>query len=290
MQFSKLVLITVVCIVISFCSDSVQPARADKNSSYFELTITGQDGEQRVYSSKSLLEHPDIRTVTFEGVPGYKNRMMTFKVIRLADLMEGIPVSPDATIQFFARDNFASPLEAERALNTGSGGSVAYLAIEGPGNKWPPLQSKEDSAGPFYLVWENPELSDIGREEWPYMVDRIVVLEPASRRYAAINPEGRLGSGHLAAKGFKVFVKHCIACHKLNRIGSATKDPDLNYPMSPVEYFRNGVLKKFIRDPQSVRLFPGSNMVGFSKDVLSDAELNQLIAYFGYMSERNKDD
>jgi cytochrome c1 len=65
--------------------------------------------------------------------------------------------------------------------------------------------------------------------------------------------------------------------------------PDLNLPMNPTEYFREGILGTFIRDPQSVRNIPGSRMSAFPESVISDAEMSQLLAYLRHMAGRKLD-
>jgi cytochrome c2 len=188
-------------------------------------------------------------------------------------------------VEFIARDGFTSPLNPELLQNVSPHKSIAYLAIEDPGNKWPKHALGEETAGPFYLLWVNPELSNVGREEWPFKFNRVVVREPLEERYGAMVPDTKFGHGHAVKKGFDVYVKNCIACHKLEKTGPGTMGPDLNYPMSPVEYFKEGILRKFIRDPQSIRSFPDSAMGGFSEKLLSEDELDQLILYLEYMAQ-----
>jgi cytochrome c1 len=75
----------------------------------------------------------------------------------------------------------------------------------------------------------------------------------------------------------------------MNGDGAATIGPDLNLPMNPTEYFAPKVLGAYIRSPQSVRSWPGMIMSGFSATAIADGELEDLIAYLGYMStHRNK--
>ena len=80
------------------------------------------------------------------------------------------------------------------------------------------------------------------------------------------------------------FITSCFACHKIQKMGTAVMGPDLNYPMNPTEYFKNGILKKFIRNPRSIRDWPDRQMPGFSKKEMSDNELNNLIKYLEEIS------
>ena len=70
----------------------------------------------------------------------------------------------------------------------------------------------------------------------------------------------------------------------MNGNGTASIGPDLNLPRNPTEYFEAEGLEALIRNPASVRTWPGMVMRGFSAAVIPDAELADLIAYLGYMS------
>lgn len=62
--------------------------------------------------------------------------------------------------------------------------------------------------------------------------------------------------------------------------------PDLNVPYNPIEYFQPVYLRKLIRDPQSLRRWPQAKMPGFAESVLSEQELDALLAYLGHMAAR----
>jgi cytochrome c1 len=62
--------------------------------------------------------------------------------------------------------------------------------------------------------------------------------------------------------------------------------PDLNVPMNPVEYFQPSALRRYLRDPASVRTWPEQKMPGFGPERLSDADLDAVIAYLVHMAER----
>ncbi|MCX7079801.1 MAG: cytochrome c, partial [Pseudomonas sp.] len=89
-------------------------------------------------------------------------------------------------------------------------------------------------------------------------------------------------------QGFALFQKNCLACHRLNGAGDAQFGPDLNIPFSPTEYFGTDFLKRYIRDPQSLRHWPQAKMPGFSATVLPDAELDLLMGYLKHMAGRKQ--
>ena len=62
--------------------------------------------------------------------------------------------------------------------------------------------------------------------------------------------------------------------------------PDLNQPMNPTRYMTPDGLHALIRDPRSVRSWPGMQMPGFAAAQLSDAEIDQIIAYLDHMAAR----
>jgi mono/diheme cytochrome c family protein len=47
-------------------------------------------------------------------------------------------------------------------------------------------------------------------------------------------------------------------------------------------------LRALIRDPGSVRNWPDRRMPAFSKDVLSDADLDAIAAYLAYLAAKRK--
>jgi mono/diheme cytochrome c family protein len=68
--------------------------------------------------------------------------------------------------------------------------------------------------------------------------------------------------------------------------GSATVGPDLNLPMNPTEYFQPAALKRYIREPRSVRRWGGMRMEDFGPDAMSDREIDLVIDYLRYMAGR----
>jgi mono/diheme cytochrome c family protein len=246
------------------------------------------DGKEVVLSAEELLARPDVESVTLKDVSAYPREEMTYKAVKMATLMRELGIGGDRNIQFIARDGFTANLEANLLRNTSEEGAIAYLAVEDPANPWPPHRSGEGTAGPFYLFWMHPERSGIGREEWPYKFNRIVARDPLEKLYPEIVPPDSAPDHETLTAGFRVFVKNCFTCHTLNGVGPGQMGPDLNHPMSPVEYFREGILEKFIRNPQSVRMNPRTVMGAFPPELIPEEEMDALLAYLRYMSTREK--
>lgn len=233
----------------------------------------------RSWDSSELLAHPQLRNVQILGDVAYK-RDMDFLAVPIAALLDG--VAPGDHLQVLALDGFAAELPAAALL--AHQGAQAWLAVEDPSKPWSPLAPGKPSAGPFYLVWVNPEAGQIGPEQWPFQIARIRVLTPVAERFPALLPAANAPAKVQA--GFVQFQKNCLACHRLNGAGDSHFGPDLNIPHNPTEYLAGDYLRQYIRNPQSLRKWPQAKMPGFSADVLSRGELDQLLAYLRHMAAR----
>ncbi len=257
---------------------------ANADDDFRTLTIVAE-GRHCSLRAADLLKHPELESVTLRDVSAYPRQTVTFEALRMATVLKCMRIEPGSRIEFVARDGFTASLDASLLLNTARDKAVAYLAIENPAKPWAGHPSGS-TAGPFYVFWQNPQLSGIGREEWPFKFNRIVVTGTLAATYPQIVPEASAPRLEHLLSGFDVYVKNCLPCHKLNRVGPGTLGPDLNHPMSATRYFREGILRMYIRNPQSVRAHPRSAMGAFPPELIPDAELDDLIAYLEYMSGR----
>lgn len=245
------------------------------------------DGQTtKSYSVQQLLARKDLQPLIVKKDPAYEGQRRTYKAVPVTALFEGLSVAPDAVIQFRALDGFSAPLPKERLLNKNMKKSRAFIAVEDPKKPWPHLGKGKPSAGPFYLVWQNPELSDVGTEEWPFMLAALEVKGSFGSLYPQIFPDSKLPEDNPVRKGFRLFTKNCFACHTLNKVGSSHLGPDLNVPQSPTEYLKSDALVRLIRNPQNLRHWPESKMKGFSKEELSDQDIQQIILYLKHMASR----
>ncbi|MGE1175584.1 cytochrome c [Pseudomonas sp. BW7P1] len=235
----------------------------------------------RTWQTEELLKHPQVQTLTIKNDVSYK-KDMTYRAVPIAALLTGI--KPEDHLQAVALDGFAAELAAAPLLSTK--GSRAWLAIEDPAHPWPPLSEGKHSAGPFYLVWTDPQADNISPEQWPFEVASIKRMAPVAERFPALLPDPALEADDPVNQGFALFQKNCLACHRLNGAGDAQFGPDLNIPYNPTEYLGADFLKRYIRDPQSLRQWPQAKMPGFSADVLPDADLQKLVGYLQHMAGR----
>ncbi|MCA9777855.1 MAG: cytochrome c [Candidatus Eremiobacteraeota bacterium] len=241
--------------------------------------------EKRVWTQTELLARPDLRELTLEDRSAYERQTRTYKVVPLASLFESLAVPEGRTIEYLTTDGFSSSISPSRLLNSSPDGSVAYLAIEDPEQPWPKFDNRTYGAGPFYVVWERPEADDIGREEWPFKLTGFQDRVDVDQRYPKLPPDSRLAKDDPVRAGYKLFLKNCFPCHKINGEGQATFGPDLNQPLSPTEYMADGMIHKLVRDPQSLRTWTGSKMPPFDEHEISDPELDQIVLYLKHKAE-----
>lgn len=250
------------------------------------LTITIGAQKQRMTAAE-LLKNPQARDLTIPNDPSYKKNM-TYRAIPLAALLAGMKLPPDAVIEAVATDGFVAQLPLDLLLHTAAGASEAFVAIEPPDAKWPNLAGKKASAGPFYIVWLNPVASGIRSEQWPYMVAQLRAADSPAKRWKELAVDKDLPADSPIRAGQALTVTQCMACHKLNGAGSSDVGPDLNRPMSPTAYFTPDALKKYIRDPASLRKWDAMQMPAFSKDALSDREIDLIIAYLQHKASQER--
>ena len=237
--------------------------------------------DKRQFSIAELLARPAMRSIEIDRDVSYP-RPMRYQAVPLLDLLHGLPTTEITTLEARAKDGFVSQLPWSLIASGGNGRSVAWIAIEDPRRPWPHLEGKPYSAGSFYLVWENPELSGVTSEQWPYALMSLTSVDDPLRRW----PQLAIGAGvpkdHPAWRGQAVYVVQCLPCHRLRGAGEGTLGPDLGQPMPAVSYLTDAGLKKLIRNPASVRTWPRQQM---PPTALADADIDAVIAYLRLISE-----
>jgi mono/diheme cytochrome c family protein len=235
----------------------------------------------RELTTAQLLARPDVRTILVPNDVAY-HRDMHYLAVPLRSLLPGL--TADEHVQFVAVDGFSGEVPARLIVDAGR--ATGWLAIEPTDHPWPPMASGKPSAGPFYVVWTEPQAAGIGPEQWPYQVATVRVTADVDTRFPAMLPDAALPPEAPARKGFAVFKKNCVTCHTLNGQGDARLGPDLNIPHGPTEYLGAAYLKKLVRNPQDLRHWPEAKMPAFDRRTLSDADLDDLVAYLSHMASR----
>ncbi len=241
----------------------------------------------RTLTAAELLARPDATTLEVPADVAY-GQPMTYRAVPLLALL-GEDLDPTIdTLEARATDGFVSQIPLALVQKGAKSGSVAWIAVENPAAPWPKLPDKSLSAGPFYLVWEHPERSGIGSEQWPYQLAALTGVESPAHRWPQMAVAADLPEDAPARRGQAVFTTQCLPCHRMKGGGAAEVGPDLGAPMSPTQYLTPRGLRALIRNPKAVRMWSQQQMPGFDVATLSDADLEALIAYLAYMAQETE--
>jgi mono/diheme cytochrome c family protein len=240
-------------------------------------------GEPRSFTAAELVARPDAATLQIPDDPSY-GRSMTYRAVPLLALLGDRVDERFDTIEARAADGFVSQIPLALVRKGADGGSVAWIAVQDPSAPWPALPGKTAGAGPFYLVWQHPELSGIGNEQWPYQLASLTGAESPAHRWPQMAVAGDLPEDAPARLGQAVFTAQCLPCHRMKGAGASDIGPDLGQPMSPTQYMSAEGLRALIRNPKAVRTWPQQRMPAFDVATLSDADLDALVAYLAAMA------
>lgn len=250
-------------------------------------TLTVADREtSKTYTPSALLADRTTREITIAHDPVY-GRAMSYRAIPMADLLKDLKTGDDDYVQARATDNFSIGIPA-RLLKSGAGtGIEAFLAVESPTAKWPALPGagKNDSAGPFYIVWRATNAAGLSSEYWVYHLAALTITDSPYRRWPGLGVAQDVPATDSIRRGLDRFIAVCMACHRFNGDGEGEQGPDLGRPMNPVEYFQLAALKKLLRNPSSLRTWPQQKMPAFDEAGLSDADIDAIVAWLAYKNQ-----
>lgn len=247
------------------------------SSACLAQTLTINVGDQEAsYTPETLLANPHLVTFKQLHLPTYPNQSFDVKALPLCSLLNIPNKNMKGVLKIRASDHYISyfnlyrvyPCDEKRV-------STAYIAIEEPNKPWPIVAKLKRSAGPFYLIWQGEKVS---QTDWIFGAENISITK--ENPFSALLP---LNSTNQEAQGFEQFSNKCGVCHSINLIGNVEMGPDLNFPMNPLEYFSEKHVRKFIRDPQSVRYMKNDKMFAFNEKLLSAEELDAVIAFLKLM-------
>jgi len=246
------------------------------------LTVTGR-ARSTSFTREQLLAHPSLRTVAVAHDPVF-GRAMTYRAVPVAGLLREVGTGADDYVQARAVDDFSVAIPADLLLDAGE----AFLAIEEPGRPWPLLQKagKDYDAGPFYLVWAGRRGADVSSEYWAYRLAALTAVDSPARRWPQLGVGADLPADDFVRRGLDRFVAVCLACHRFKGAGEASQGPDLGTPMNPVDYFRPNALRRLLRTPDQVRTWPERKMPAFTAEMLSDADLDAILAWLAYKARQ----
>jgi len=156
---------------------------------------------------------------------------------------------------------------------------LAFEDVDAPkGSKWEPIikNGNEMNAEPFYIVYTSVSEKD-SRYKWPYNLVKMH-LEPLNQSTKELYP---LKNKKLES-GYTLFKNQCLTCHSINGIGG-TMGPELNYPKSVTEYWKENELVDYIVNPASFRNKVKMPTLGTTKQ-----QSQEIVDYLKYMSENKK--
>lgn len=239
--------------------------------------------ETRRFTAAQLLARRDATELTIPADVSY-GRPMKYRAVPLLPLVSAGAAFD--TMEARSADGFVSQIPLALVQKAAAGGAKAWIAIEDPASPWPVLPGKTTSAGPFYVVWENPRRSDIGSEQWPYQLASLTAVESPAHRWPQMAVDASLPRDAPARRGQAVFTTQCLPCHRMKGAGAADVGPDLGRPMNPTQYLSPKGLRALIRNPKAVRTWPQQQMPAFDETMIRDADLDALIAYLAHMATR----
>jgi mono/diheme cytochrome c family protein len=241
------------------------------------LDVTDRAISKR-FTAAQLLADKAARDIEIAD-PVYK-RTMTYRVIAMVDLLRNLKAGSDDYVQARAIDDFSVAIPATLLKED------AFLAIESAATPWPKLPGGTTSAGPFYIVWQSRSDTGISSEYWVYHLASLTITDSPAKRWPGLAVGADVPAADPVRRGLDRFVAVCMACHRFAGEGEGTQGPDLARPMNPVEHFQPAALRKFLRDPRSVRAWSEQKMPAFGKESLSDSDIDAIIAWLAYKAEK----
>jgi mono/diheme cytochrome c family protein len=230
------------------------------------------------FTATELLSRTDLASIRIPPHVDY-DISLTLQAVPLLDLLAAFPLERFDRLEASATDGFIAQIPLSLIEAGKSGGSVAWIAVENPDHRWPKLPGKDASAGPFYLIWQYPERSRVANEQWPYMLEKLTAVQSPERRWPQLAVNAALPADAPARLGEVVFAAQCLPCHRLNGGGASEIGPDLGRPMAATDYMTERGLRALVRDPKSIRTWPQQQMPAFPPSLLSNTDLDALMAY-----------
>jgi mono/diheme cytochrome c family protein len=224
-----------------------------------------------------------LKTETIRAYDPYYNREKTFHAFSVARVLEKGFEGQDARIGEIelvlrAKDGYTVAMRGSRILE--DGGFIAYEDVEVPG--WEPIGPQKANPAPFYFIWSKKGQASLETHPRPWQLAAIEIV-----RFQDAFPKtvpADLAKDDPAWNGFAIYRDQCVHCHAINRQGGRV-GPELNVPKSIVEYRPEAQIKAYIKNPLDFRysaMPPHPSM--------TDANLDEIVAYLRAMSTRKHDD
>jgi len=236
------------------------------------------------FTMENLIKNKHLHEFKNIKIQAYSNMEFNLVAIRLCDFLNPIIINNDSTIKIIAKDDFFAYIQSDEINQCTDIDRMPYVVIQKDKRSWPQIKGNHEEVGTFSLIWLGKKSKSISREKWVRNISKIYVLKKNDNQISSAYKNLNLS----AKKGQNVFIDNCSGCHSLDLKGQLNIGPDLNFPMNPLGYFSEKILKQFIRDPQSVRYYKNAKMEGFGKELLSDHDLDDLINFMKKINKQKK--
>jgi cytochrome c2 len=276
MKINKIHLILFCLFIISFLSCNQKKEQKIEATTFAQTEIKLDLLELQ---KKNKLGKDTV--VTIANDPVY-HKEKKYKAVNASLLIKNqidlTKIDPKNTkIVFECIDGYKPEMPLELFLNANP--YLAFEDIDAPkGAKWEPIikDGNEMNAAPFYIVYTGISEKD-SRYKWPYNLVKIY-LETLNKSTIELYP---LKDRKLET-GYTLFKNQCLTCHAINGIGG-TMGPELNYPKSVTEYWKENELVDYIVNPASFRNKVKMPTLGITKQ-----QSQEIVDYLKYMSENKK--
>ena len=220
----------------------------------------------------------------------YEEREVEFRAIPFTSGLDFVygddwRAQPELLLLFTCSDGYQPTLPVQRVLD-----HEAWLAFDRVGQasfsilKLESGSRKRIDLAPFYLIWdnlENAQLREEGDYGWPYQLVGVDLVRSRDRFPRSAPAEDAAPE---VIAGYRAFGVHCNRCHAMNGEGGVI-GPELNSPISPIEYRELDWLRRWIDDP--AKIVPTSRMPRLNPALRNRGEtIESLLAYLGAMSKR----
>ena len=128
----------------------------------------------------------------------------------------------------------------------------------------------------------------VSSEYWAYQLAALSIVDSPAKRWPQLAVGADVPPSSPVRRGLDRFVEVCLACHRFRGAGEGTQGPDLGQPMNPADYFQPGILKKLLRDPESVRSWPERKMPAFTPEMLADSDIEAIDAWLAYKARASR--
>lgn len=183
----------------------------------------------------------------------------------------------DSEVVFIALDGYRAVSDREKLSEEGGYIVFADLDVD---SGWEIMGNKGLSPGPFYLVWLGDEQDTSNAYPWPWQLAEIALVR-FQDQYPAVYPAGAPADSSVM-RGYGLFKDRCVRCHAMNQQGGKV-GPDLNAPLSIVEYRSPMMIREFIRHPSRYRYTHMPDHEDFS-----DGDLDDLLDYLHHQARSSR--